>query len=123
MTQTIKSVVESLNDIFDKKQKGHDVIKRALLLFVQLESLIQQLPEPKDNDVVNYNEIEIVIKKAILSDATPASVLVVPRAICRCMKMLYTKYPVLMSKTSERFSKVLETLVTQRTPYKNAHIM
>lgn len=112
MTSNLSRIVNDLKKLFSTDKKGFEVVKGTLLLFDQLESEIKKLPKPtKDKTLTtNYAEIEGVILNVIVSDKTPVDVLVVRRAICRCLYALYINNPQLASKTSTKLINFVQNI-------------
>jgi hypothetical protein len=110
--KTMQEVINDLKSLYSTTKKGYEVVKGTLLLLDKLESEIKKLPKPtKENKTsTNYAEIEGVILNVIVSDKTPVDVLVIRRALCRCLNALYTNNPILASKSSSKLVNFVQNL-------------
>lgn len=112
----MQTIINDLKSLYSTDKKGYEVVKGTLLLFDQLENEISQLPkltkENKLGNQTNYAEIEGVILNVIVSDKTPVDVLVIRRAICRCLAALYTNNPILAAKTSSKLINFVQNVTS-----------
>lgn len=123
-TETANTCVDSLNQLIaefgkgiDKKKYGnsatrYDVSKKALLLLSSLDNHLSTIVGKEKStiatDKFDFTKIESVLFKAILSYATPADVLTIRRAICSCLKKMYTVENQMIAKASSRLVVALE---------------
>jgi hypothetical protein len=110
--KVMQEVINDLKSLYSTTKKGYEVVKGTLLLLDKLESEIKKLPKPtKENKTsTNYAEIEGVILNVIVSDKTPVDVLVIRRALCRCLNALYINNPILASKSSSKLVNFVQNL-------------
>ncbi|KAL0485520.1 hypothetical protein AKO1_003103, partial [Acrasis kona] len=108
--------------------------KQALILLSQLEQNLLVSPElaivsdkstgknEKTPQIVDT--IQRVLFKAITSErVTPVDVIIVRRAICRCLAVVFSKHRSQITNCTSTIIKNLETHTSQRTPSKFAQIV